>query len=170
MADSEILRRAALLALLLLAAVCTACIWLMSQSSFASTFSLKELLQRNQVSGLDCLSSGGAGDGIGVGAGGFGRISEDSSFHKGESFSCRISDAQQFDEAKFIRALKESIEKDLNASDVKIISSKITDATRFSIEYTLADRSGRVQISGTRSPGNYYSLSAELDEKTGKSQ
>ena len=164
------LRRVALLALLLSAAACTGCIWVMVQSSFASTFSLKELLQKNQISGLDCSNSGGASDGISAGGGGFGRVSDDHSFHKGESLGCRISDAQQFDEAKFLQALKESIEKDLGASDAKITSSKNTDATRFLIEYTLGNSIGRVEISGTRAPGNYYSVSAELDEKTGKSQ
>ena len=163
----HILRRFAFLALLLLAAACVGCVWLVVESSFASRFSLSELVQRNQSnSGLDCSSGGG----IGAGTGGVGSSGTQSSFHKGESCSCRISDAQQFDEAKFIQALKESIEKDLGTSGAKITGSQNTDATSFSIEYTHGDGSGRVEISGTRSPG-YYSLSSKVDEKSGgKSQ
>ena len=136
------------------------------QSSFYSGFSLKELVQKNQSnSGLNCSGSGGASGGtggIGSGAGGLGG---NSSFHKGESIACQISDAEQFVEAKFIQALKESVEKDLDASKAKITSSKNADATSFAIEYTMSNTFGRVEISGTRSAG-YYSLQAQLDEKT----
>jgi hypothetical protein len=132
------------------------------QSSFSSKFSLQELVQRNQINnGLNCPGSGASG-GIGTSGGGFGQ--KESSFHKGESCSCQISDADQFDEAKFIQALKESVEKDLDASKAKITSSKNPDANRFSIEYTLGDTAGRVEISGTRSAAS-YSLQAQLNEK-----
>jgi hypothetical protein len=134
------------------------------QSSFSSRFSIQELAQRNQSkNGLTCPGSG-AGGGIGAGGGGFGQ--KESSFHKGESCSCQISDADQFDEAKFLEALKESVEKDLDASKAKITSSKNPEANSFSVEYTLGDTAGRVEISGTRSAG-YYSLQAQLDEKKG---
>ena len=149
--------------LLLLAVGGSACM-VVSQSSFSSKFSLQELAQRNQTNnGLSCPGSGATG-GIGSGAGGFGE--KESRFHKGESCSCQISDADRFDEAKFIQALKESVEKDLDASEAKITSSKNPDATRFAIEYTVGSTFGRVEISGTRSAGS-YSLQAQLDEKKG---
>lgn len=135
------------------------------QSSFYSTFSLKELVQKNQSSsGLNCSGTGGAGGGGGGISSGAGGLGGNSSFHKGESFACQISDAEQFVEAKFIQALKESVEKDLDASKARITSSKNPDATRFAIEYTVSNTFGRVEISGTRSAG-YYSLLAQLDEK-----
>ena len=135
------------------------------QSSFSSRFSIQELAQRNQSkNGLTCPGSGASG-GIGAGGGGgFGQ--KESSFHKGESCSCQISDADQFDEAKFLQALKESVEKDLDASKAKITSSKNPEANSFSVEYTLGDTAGRVEISGTRSAGS-YSLQAQLNEKKG---
>ena len=163
MVDKRIVTRGAFVVLPLLAVACLSVL----QSSFYSAFSLKELVQRNQSnSGLNCSGSGdagGGGGGIATGAGGLGG---NSSFHKSEGFACQISDAEQFVEAKFIQALKESVEKDLDASKAKITSSKNPDATRFAIEYTVGNTFGRVEISGTRSAG-YYSLQAQLDEKKG---
>jgi len=162
MVDKRIVTRVAFVVLPLLAVACMSVL----QSSFYSAFSLKDLVQRNQSSGLNCSGTGGAGGGgggIATGAGGFGR---NSSFHKSEGLACQISDAEQFDEARFIQALKESVEKDLYASKAKITSSKNPEANSFSVEYTLGDTAGRVEISGTRSAG-YYSLQAQLGEKTG---
>ena len=159
-------RGAAILITLLLGA---GCMILTSsfESRFFSNFSLKDLVQRNEsIGGLKCSAGGGDGGGISAGAGGVGAIGKGgSNFHKGESLSCLIS--EQFDEAKFIHALKESVEKDLGESKGKIVSSENPDANRFSFEYALENFKGRVEISGTRSPGNYYSLSAVVDEKNG---
>jgi hypothetical protein len=89
---------------------------------------------------------------------------------KGESFSCKMTDAEQFDEAKFIQALKQSVEIDLNKSKTRIVSSDYLDATSFYFEYALEDIKGRVEISGRKIPGNYYTLKADLDEKKGDSK
>jgi hypothetical protein len=134
----------------------------MFQSSFSSRFSFQELVQRNRTTGLSCAGSGGVGS-IGTGGGGIG--SGHSNFQRGESVSCQISDAERFDEAKFIKALQESLEKDLDASQAEITSSKNQDATRFSIEYVLGSTVGRIEISGTRTAGN-YSLQLQLNEKS----
>ena len=147
----------------------TACIGCTSlfQSSFSSAFSLKELVQRNQSNtGLNCSGSGGAGGGGAGIASGAGGLGGNSSFSKAEGFTCQISDAAQFNEAKFIQTLKESVEKDLDASQARITSSKNADATRFSIEYTVGKTAGRVEVSGTRS-GGYYSLQSQVGEKKG---
>ena len=162
MVNKCIVTRVAFVVLCLFAVACMS----VFQSSFYSSFSLKELVQKNQSnSGLNCSGSGGGGGGgIGAVAGGSGG---NSSFHKGESLACQISDAEQFVEAKFIQALKESVEKDLDASKAQITSSKNADATSFAIEYTVSNTFGRVEISGTRSAG-YYSLLAQLDEKNTK--
>lgn len=160
MVDKRIATRVAFVVLPLLAVACMSVL----QSSFYSGFSLKEMVQRNQSnSGLNCSGSGagGGGAGISTGAAGFGG---GSNFHKSESFACQISDAEQFVEARFIQALRESVEKDLDASQAKITGSKNPDATSFAIEYVLGSAAGRIEISGTRSAG-YYSLQAQLDEK-----
>ena len=163
MVDKRVVTGVAFVVLPLLAVACLSVL----QSSFYSAFSLKELVQRNQSnSGLNCSGSGGAGGGGGGIATGAGGLGGNSSFHKSEGFACQISDAEQFVEAKFIQALKESVEKDLDASKAKITSSKNPDGARFAIEYTVGNTFGRVGISGTRRAG-YYSLQAQLDEKKG---
>lgn len=158
------MRRVTRVAFVVLPALAVACMSVF-QSSFSSAFSLRELVQKNQSnSGLNCSGSGGAGGGGGGISAGAGGVGGNSSFHKGESFACQISDAEQFVEAKFIQALKQSVEKDLDASQARIVSNKNEDATRFAIEYTVRNTFGRVEISGTRS-GGFYSLEAQLDEK-----
>ncbi len=161
-----IARTIPILVLLLSTTACGACITTVFQSSFSSTFSLAELVKRNQAnSGLNCSAGGGGGDSSGIGtvAGGIG--GKQSSYQKGEGFSCQISDEEQFDEARFIQALKESLEKDLQTNDAEITSSKNTHATSFSIEYVAGNTNGKVDISGTR-VGNIYSFEATLAERS----
>ena len=164
MTNNRIVNRLLLVVLLALTAGGIACMSLF-QSSFYSAFSLKELVQRNQSnSGLNC-SGGAGGGGGGIGAGAVGSHGN-GTFHKGESLACQISDAGQFVEARFIQALKESVEKDLNANQAKITSNTNPDLSRFAIEYTVGSSFGRVEISGARTAG-YYSLAAQVDEKKG---
>lgn len=138
------------------------------QSSFFSRFSLRQLVERNKsVHGLNC-SVGGGGGGMRTGTGGVGR--KQSNFHKAESFSCQLTDAEQFDETKFIQALKRSVENDLDNSKAKIVKSVDLDVTGFEIEYSFEDISGRVVISGKRDPGAYYTLKADLEEKRGEAK
>jgi hypothetical protein len=135
------------------------------ESSFFSKFSLEELVQRNKtIGGLNCSPTGGGG-GIGTGIGAIGK--DHSHFHRDESFSCQIADVEQFDEAKFIHALRESVQKDLDASKAKIVISQNSEATWFYFEYALEEIKGHIKISGTRSLGNFYTLQAELEEKSG---
>ena len=151
--------------LLLTVVVCGACILMVLQTSFSSMFSLRELVKKNEAnSGLNCSpGGGGSNSGIGTGAGGMGGTQ--SSYQKSESFSCQIADADKFDEAKFIQALKQTLEKDLATLDAEITSNKNTDASSFSIEYVLGKTSGRIEISGVKSAG-YYALEAKVAEKT----
>lgn len=155
------IRKVAFFTVLLLAAGGIAC--MSSQTAFLYKFSLKDLVERSKSIGGPNCSAGGGGDGIGVITGASGK--GPSQFRKGETLSCQITDAEQFDEAKFIEALKTTVEEDLDTSKAKIVSSDNPEATEFYFEYALEDVKGRVQISGTRS-GNYYSLNAELEEKT----
>src|SRR6266850_5434880 len=145
--------KAALFGVLLLLSGCTS--YMSSfQSPFFFKFSLQELVLRNKSSsGLNCSpGGGGGGGGIGTGTGGIGR--NESSFSKGESFSCQMTDAEQFDEAKFIQRLKQSVETDLDESKAKIISSENLDGTSFYFEYAFKDIRGRVEISGRKLPGD----------------
>jgi hypothetical protein len=135
------------------------------QSPFFHKFSLRELVEKNKATGgLNCSPSAGGG-GVGTGGGGIG--AKQSNFHKGESFSCQLTDATEFDEGKFMQVLQDSIETDLTASNAKIASGKNPDGTGFHLEYTIGDIKGKVQISSKRTM-NFYTLNAELDERRGE--
>ena len=139
------------------------------QSSFFSKFSLPELVERSKSAGpLNCSThtAGGLG-GIGTGSGGIG--TKQSSFFKGVSFSCQLTDTEQFDEAKFIQALKQNVESDLNSNKAKITSENLS-AAGFYLEYSSGDISGRVEISGKIGQLNYYTLTADLQEKRGEAK
>jgi hypothetical protein len=159
----SIMLKAAFVTALLPVAACTAYM-LSLQSPFFDKFSLRELVERNKSHlGLNCAAGGGGG-GIGSGTGSVGR--RESHFHKGESFSCQIDSPEQFDEGRFIAALKQTIETELNESKAKIIGSANTNATSFYFEYTREGTRGKVEVSGSKTLGNYYSLNADLDENT----
>jgi len=85
---------------------------------------------------------------------------------KNESFTCQIDSAEQFDEGGFIAALKQKVEAELNQSKAKIIGSTNPDASSFYLEYTTEGTRGKVEVSGGKTPGTYYSLEADLDENT----
>ncbi len=153
--------KAAFVMALLPVTACTAYM-LSLQSPFFAKFSLRELVERNKSHlGLNCAAGGGGG-GIGSGTRGVGR--RESHFHKGESFTCQIDSAEQFDEGGFIAALKQTVEAELNQSKAKIIGSANPDASSFYFEYTMEGTRGKVEVSGRKTPGNYYSLEADLDE------
>lgn len=99
--------------------------------------------------------------------GGGGVSSKEFHSHKGESFSCRLTSdgAEQFDEAGFIAALRQDVERGIEGSGAKVINSGKPDTGSFYFEYTLEDVAGRIDISGSRARGNYYSLTADLDER-----
>jgi hypothetical protein len=79
-----------------------------------------------------------------------GASGKQASFHRSESCSCRIADVDQFDEAKFIQTLKESVEKDLGGTGAKIVKSINSDARTFFVDFLLDDTTGHLQISGTQ--------------------
>lgn len=133
------------------------------ESRFFSKFSLNELVKRNEsVIGLNCSGGSAGGGGISMGTGGVSK--NQSNFTRTESMGCQIADATQFDEAKLIQALKQTVEQDLGASKAEIVKSESREANSFSLQYTLEKIAGRLEISGTRS-GNFYILKADLQEK-----
>ena len=138
------------------------------QSSFFSKFSLRELVEKHKSrAGLDCSAGGGGGGGGGIGMGGGGVGSKESHSHKGESFSCRLKSGgtEQFDEAGFMGALSEEVEREIKESGAEVIDRGTPDPSSFYFEYRLEDVGGRVEISGRKLSGDFYSLAADLDER-----
>lgn len=154
--------------LLVLLAGCTAFVS-SAQSPFFSKFSLREVVQRNKSQNQLNCSAGGGGGGGGIGTTTVVGTKE-SRFHKGENISCSISDAQHFDEAELIAALKQIVMADLTENKAKLVSSSSPDAASFYFEYALADTTGNVKISGRTFPGNYYSLTSSLEETKGNAK
>lgn len=134
-------------------------------SSFLSRFSLEQLVKNNHSpSGMLCARSGlgGAGNRIfSVGAKG-------SSNTVGASFSCHLSDAdsKSFDEAAFITSLKMDIERKITDSGATINGQGSPDPSGFFIEYAERDIHGRITINGKTTVGGYFSLYANVNEKT----
>src|SRR2546430_17162903 len=99
--------------ILIALAVCVAlfsasCMW-SPESSFFSSFSTRQLVERNKSSaGLTCdpIGGGGGGGGVGSRAGGIGLGGTHFSFHKSDSFSCHFKIKKSFDETKFFTAFE----------------------------------------------------------------
>lgn len=154
-----------LLVLLVFGAGCGANSMYLFQSEFFSNFSLRGLVDRNESrAGLNCSAEDGAGGGgMSAGTGAVGK--KESNFSKAESLACQISDAELFDEVKFFQALKRSIEQDLDSKKGTIVT-KNSDATSFDLEYALNDTTGTLKISVQKGPMSFYTLKADLREKS----
>ena len=154
-----------LFVVLVFGAGCGADSMFLFQSEFFSNFSLRGLVDRNESrAGLSCSAERGeGGGGMSAGVGAVGK--EGSNFSKVESVACQISDAALFDEVKFIEALKRSIEQDLGSKKATIVT-KNSDATSFDLEYALNATTGTVKISTQKGPISFYTLKADLQEKS----
>ncbi len=134
------------------------------QSQFFIKFSLRELFAKNEFSaGLDCSETRGGG-GMSMGTGGVGI--QGSNFSRLDTVACQITDPEIFDEAKFIEALRESVLKDLQEYKATVVGPQKTDGKGFVLEYGLTDVAGTLKVSGTRGPARFYTLEANLDEKS----
>ena len=153
-----------LLVVVLFGAGCRAYSMYSLQSSFFSKFSLRELVDKNQSSaGLNCSAGSGGGGGMGAGMGAVGK--QESNFSRFESVACQIPGAELFDEVKFVQALKASIEQDLESDKAKIVT-KNSDATSFEVEYAVNETTGTVKIVAKKGPMSFYTVEAELREKS----
>src|SRR5215831_5837020 len=135
-------------------------------SSFLSAFSLEQLVKNNHsFSGMMCAKGGLGGDGNRIGSAG----RNGSSTTASSSFSCHLSDtdANSFDEAAFIASLKTDTERQIRDSGATISSRGSSDPTGFFIEYAERDIHGRITIDGKTTSGGYFSLHANINEKTG---
>jgi hypothetical protein len=135
-------------------------------SSFLSGFSLEQLVKNNHSpSGMLCAKGGLGGNGNRIGSVG----AKGSSNAVSSSFSCHLSDADSnsFDEAAFITSLKMDIERKITDSGATINGQGSPDPSGFFIEYAERDIHGRITINGKTTVGGYFSLYANVDEKTG---
>ena len=133
-----------------------------SSSSFLAKFSLGELVEKNRsVAGMIC-ANGALGGGGGVVSS---RSQKQSSTNKSSSFSCQLG-AQSFDEAAFAASLKADVEEEIIRSGAKIMNQGSSEPARFYFEYNEGKIHGRITIQGKKSGGTYYSLEADLDEKS----
>ena len=134
-------------------------------SSFLSGFSLEQLVKSNQSpSGMLCAKGGMGGDGNRIGSVGRNGTSNSVS----SSFSCHLSDADgnSFDEAAFITSLKMDLERKITDSGATIKGQGGPDASGFYFEYAERNIHGRITINGKMSTGGYFSLFANVSEKS----
>ena len=155
-------------ALLALAAFGIGCKGIMNSgpTSFLSSFSLEDLVKKNRSpSGQLCAKErmGGWGGGGSVGTYSLGR----SSSSKSSSFSCQISALETFDDAAFIISLKADVEKEIKDAGTDVVSQGSSAPDGFYFEYRQGATQGRATISGKLGSGNYYTLEASLNEKSG---
>jgi hypothetical protein len=135
------------------------------QSRFFPQFSLRESVAQNKThEGLICAAGGSggvAGGGGGAGGRGFHQI-------KSETFSCQIkpNEVERFNDEEFIASIKDDVEKAIAASGLKITDRGSPEAGSFYFAYRLENIEGRVSISGKRVRDDYYSLKADLEEKS----
>jgi len=156
--------------ILIALAVCVAlfsasCMW-SPESSFFSSFSTRQLVERNKSSaGLTCDPiGGGGGGGVGSRAGGIGSGGTHFSSHKSDSFACHLKSKDSFDETKFFTALKLDVEHALRDDGAQITDSGSTGSANFYFAYALKNVRGHVQVSGTQVGTDYYDVHADLDE------
>lgn len=134
------------------------------QSQFFIKFSLRELFAKNEFSaGLDCSETKGGG-GMSMGTVGVGK--QESNFSRLDTVACQITDTEVFNEAKFIEALRESVLKELQEYKATVVGPQNSDGKSFVLQYGLADAAGTLKVSGTRGPARFYTLEANLDEKS----
>ena len=134
-------------------------------SSFLSGFSLEQLVKNNHSpSGMLCAKGGLGGNGNRTGSVG----AKGSSNAVSSSFACHLSDADgnSFDEAAFMTSLKIDVERQIRDSGATINGQGSPDPSGFFIEYAERDIQGRITINSKTSAGGYFSLFANVNEKS----
>jgi hypothetical protein len=157
----------------LISAIATGAACTMSKESpFFAKFSTSDLVTSNKsFKAFQCDPLGGGGGGGGTAgifssSGGLGRGGMQFHSHKSDSFSCRLhSDTLPVaDEEQLIASLKKQVEDSLRAYGANISESGSRNSHSFYFSYAIKDIQGRVQVSGKRSPADYYNFQAELEE------
>ena len=167
-------KAALILTLILVTSGFVACS-LTQESAFFSKFSIQQLIEKNKAhNGLDCEGNdndrgggiAGGGGGVSFRGFGFGR----STYHasKADNFFCKLkaTTLEHFDEASLIAALRQDVERAIDQSGAKVIESGNLDSASFYFAYSTDNSLGRVEISGKRIRSDYYSVRADLDERS----
>jgi hypothetical protein len=135
------------------------------ETSFFSNFSVRQLVERNKSSaGLNCDPVGGGGGGAGFRAGGLGSGGAHFNSHRSDSYACRLSANETFDEGRLFSALKLDVERTLRDSGAQVTQTGSSGPANFYFAYGLKNVSGRVELSGTRTGSGYYDVHADLNE------
>lgn len=116
---------------------------------------------------MDCEGNGNDRGG-GIGGGSFVFGGKEYHSHKGDGFFCKLKSnaLEHFDEASLIAALRQDVERAIDQSGAKVIESGNPDSMSFYFAYSIDNAQGRVEISGKRIRNDYYSVRAELDERS----
>ena len=164
-------KAALILTLILISSGFIACS-LSPESDFFSKFSIQQLVEKNKApTGLDCEGNesdrrGGIGTGGGVGI--FFFPNKEYRSIKSDSFVCKLKSnaLEHFDEAGLIAALRQDVERAIDQSGAKVIESGNPDSTSFYFSYSVDNALGRVEISGKSMSNDYYTVKANLDERS----
>ena len=126
---------------------------------------MRKVLERNQSStGLSCPPAGDDDGDIDSHAGGIGSGGARFNAYKSDSFACRITSPEAFDEARVLSALKDDVDRTLRDAGAQITETGSSGATSFYFAYALKNVRGRVQVSGTRIGSANYDVRADLNE------
>ena len=135
------------------------------ETSFFSNFSVRQLVERNKsAGGLNCDAMGRDENGIGSRAGGLGSRGAQFNSHRSDSWACRLQVSDALDEGRLFSALKLDIERSLRGTGAQITQTGSSGPANFYFAYNVKNVRGRVELSGTRSGGVYYTVRADLDE------
>ena len=139
-------------------------------STFYSNFSMAELVKRNNS--WPSLEPSGSGLGGGGGGGCFSRVGSRGSstglsrFHKTDSFALHLTTGgfAKAAEEKFLSSLKADLQDEIVKSGARVAASGYLETPGCYVEYGEEGIHGRIEISGRRSGGAYYTLTATLSE------
>lgn len=131
------------------------------QSRFLLKFCLDRSVKNTAYEGIDYSGPGGSIEGS---AGGINPYGSDVHHSSATGFAIKQEEGRGFNESEFLEALKDGVEKEIEASGAEITGRESTSEKEFYIEYKEGNTEGRIVISGSES-GRYYSLNAKVDER-----
>ena len=135
------------------------------ETSFYSSFSTRQLVERNKpAAAATCDPTAGGGGGGGGRVGSFGSGGARFNSQKSDSCGCRLKPNESVDEAALFNALKLDVERALGDNGATITDRGSSGPANFYFAYTLKDIRGRVELTGTRIGTDYYDVRASLNE------
>jgi hypothetical protein len=134
----------------------------MPQSKFLLKFRLDQSVKNIAYEGISYSSPGGS---IGGSTGGINQYGADVHHSSVTGFAIKQEEGKGFNESKFLEVLKDKIAKEIEESGAEVSGRGSRGEKEFYIEYKEGNTEGRIVILGSQS-GRYYSLSAQVDERT----